>query len=59
MAQKKKRRIKNPVARTMETFNKPKTFRDRKNDYKRNEKHKGQGKDPYFLTSLSASILWR
>lgn len=51
MSKKNKRRIKNPVARNMETFNRPKTFRDKKNDYKRNDKHKGQGKDPYFLAA--------
>jgi len=36
----KKRRIKNPVARNMEKFNRPATYRDRKHDYKRKPKHR-------------------
>lgn len=54
MSKQKKRKGKNPVARVINEFNRPATHRDRKNDYKRNEKHKGQGKDPYFLTRLFA-----
>ena len=30
----------NPVAKHMETFNKPKTFKDKKKDYSRKKKHK-------------------
>lgn len=36
---------KNPVAKNMEKFNRPKTYRDRKNDYKRHNKHKKGAKD--------------
>ena len=43
----KKRRIKNPVAKHMEAFNKPKTFRDR-TKYTRNNKHKGES--PFVMS---------
>jgi len=33
-------RVRNPVAKHTEEFNKPKTHRDVKNDYKRNSKYK-------------------
>lgn len=39
----------NPVAKNMEKFNRPATHKDKKNDYKRNDKHKGRKFDPYFL----------
>lgn len=33
---------KDPVAKNMNNFNKPATHRDRKNDYRRKDKHVGQ-----------------
>jgi len=47
----KKRRIKNPVAKNMEEFNRPATHRDR-TKYNRKDKNKGS-QDPYFLTKFS------
>jgi hypothetical protein len=35
-----KRRVKNPVAKNMNKFNKASVHRDRKNDYKRKKKFK-------------------
>lgn len=35
----------NPVAKHAGKFNKAVTMRDRKNDYRRNEKHKGKYHD--------------
>ena len=43
----------NLVAKHARTFNKAQTHRDKKNDYKRNEKHKGRKFDPYFLSAFS------
>lgn len=38
----KKKRESNPVAKFAGTFNHAATYRDRKNDYKRTLKHRGQ-----------------
>ncbi len=50
MANKKKKPVQNnPVAKYMETFNKPKTFEDRKQAAKNGKiKHKGRGWDTSF-----------
>ncbi len=49
----KKRRIKNPVARVMNEFNKPATHRD-KTKYKRKDKYNGKkgSQDPFLLARL-------
>ena len=52
MAKQKKRRIKNPVAKNMETFCRPSTHRDKTKYNRQDEKNKGS-KDPYFLTKFS------
>lgn len=44
--------VNNLVAKHARTFNKAQTHRDKKNDYKRNEKHKGRKFDPYFLPAF-------
>jgi len=41
----KKRRIKNPVAKNMEKFNRPATHRD-KTKYNRKDKHRDKGEMP-------------
>ena len=51
---KKKSKAKNPVAKHMETFNRPQTHVDRKKEYKKGKsKHKAGQKDwPYFLVGV-------
>jgi len=44
----------NPVAKNMDEFNRPQTHRDRKNDYRRQEKHKGS-QDPFLMTRFSVT----
>lgn len=53
----KKRRIKNPVARTMETYNRPATHKDKT---KYNKKDKSYKKDlgPFSLSALLFAIFF-
>ena len=42
---KNKNRERNPVAKNMNKFNKPATFRDKKNDYSRKKRNKNNSEE--------------